>query len=113
MPAGASVPVDSATAEVAPPVGTSGLVHGVVSGTVASGPAPGVDSVTLDPTATVAAAADLPAPAGTTGTRAAIATAAAAAATEGAAVAAAADGSGHDLQLAHAVDTRSRYICVY
>lgn len=100
-----SVPADSATEEVAPPVGTSGLVHGVASGTVASGPALGVDSATLDPTATVAAD-DPRVPAVTAVTRAAIATAAAA--TEGAAVVAAADGSVHGLQLALVADTKKQ-----
>lgn len=116
MPAEDSVPAvaaaGSATEEVAPP-GTSGLAHGVVSAmVVASGPAPGVDSGTLVPTATVAVAVGHPVPAGTAETRVAIATAAAA--TEGAAVAAAAaDGSVHGLQLALVVDTKeakTRYL---
>lgn len=111
MPAEGSVPavaaaaaVGSAMVEVAPP-GTSGLAHGVVSAmVVASGPAPGVDSGTLAPTATVAAADGHPVPAVTAETRVAIATVAAA--TEGAAAAAAADGSVQGLRLAHVVATK-------
>uniref|UniRef100_A0A8D8FQV0 (northern house mosquito) hypothetical protein n=1 Tax=Culex pipiens TaxID=7175 RepID=A0A8D8FQV0_CULPI len=91
--------------EVAPP-GTSGLAHGVVSAmVVASGPAPGVDSGTLAPTATVAAADGHPVPAVTAETRVAIATEAVA--TEGAAAAvAAADGSVQGLRLAVGVATK-------
>lgn len=105
VPAEGSVPADSATEEVAPPVGTSGLVLGVVSGTVASGPAPGVDSATPDRTVTVAADDPL-VPVVTAATR--VATATEAAATEGAAVAAAADGSVHGPQLALVVDTKKQ-----
>lgn len=99
-----SVPAGSVT-EVVAPRATSGLVRGVVSAmAAASGPAPGVDSVTAGVTVTEAVAAH-PVPAGTAVTRVAIATAAAA--MEGAAVAAAAaDGSVRVLRLGVAEDTK-------
>lgn len=98
-----SVPAGSVT-EVVAPRATSGLARGVVSAmAAASGPAPGVDSVTAGVTVTEAVEAAHPVPAGTE-TRVAIATEAAVMA--GAAVAAAADGSVRVLRLGVAEDTK-------